>query len=631
MTFRDLELIALLSASVVHGSQAVLIGRYLKTTPGTERAEARWGLGAVSHLFAWQFSNFCCVLLATLGLGYPSLPSKLCNLVRWGTTYALPVGLSYVATHLRLYGRPSQPALVKAVRVLRYVLLWPWLLLALVSLIAEGTTLFPPVVPFAFTGWITLALMLVFFVIFTVQGLQQRRDMGKSRLGRTRRAGLIASGIAAILLVLALVGALGIFAQLGPYISLASMMTTIPFSIYLAHRYCQFPFMDVYIREAVTGLTLVAAFVPYATASSLLPPGLQILWFVVGALTLAFGKEPLARQLERWLLGYQETLEEQEERLGNALCGLTELDSFATRSEDILRSELEAEWVTIGPEPAPDSVCRFELKGSISGWLTLGPRLGKRAYMSRQLRLARSAALQLAAQQERLQSQDKERRRMVERHELRELTARAEMRALQAQINPHFLFNTLNVLANLIQDSPERAERLIEQLAEVFRYALESTRREWVSLEEEVRFLQAYLDIESARFGDRLRHHWSLEPSASKIQIAPMLLQPLVENAVRHGIAPALQGGELWIRVKLDANQLVLEVEDSGVGISAGSSKPGFGVGLNNVKERLRRCYGRGAELVLEARRPEGTCATLFLPAGAATAASPSPRLEVSR
>jgi two-component system LytT family sensor kinase len=261
----------------------------------------------------------------------------------------------------------------------------------------------------------------------------------------------------------------------------------------------------------------------------------------------------------------------------------------------------------------------------------LGPRVGNRAYMSRQLRLARSAALQLAAQQEWLHGRDNERRRLVERHQLRELTARAEMRALQAQINPHFLFNTLNVLANLIQDNPERAERLTEQLAEVFRYALESTRREWVSVEDEVRFLQAYLDIERARFGERLRHHWSLEPTAAKMQIAPMLLQPLVENAVRHGIAPVLQGGDLWINVKLDANQLVLQVEDSGVGISARSSKPGFGVGLSNVKERLLRCYGESAELLLEARKPEGTRATLFLPAEVARAVIPSPRQEVSR
>lgn len=200
---------------------------------------------------------------------------------------------------------------------------------------------------------------------------------------------------------------------------------------------------------------------------------------------------------------------------------------------------------------------------------------------------------------------------------------------MQAQINPHFLFNTLNVLANLISDNPERAEQVTEQLAEVFRYALEATRREWVSLEEEVRFLRAYLDIESARFGARLRHHWNLDPAAVNLLIAPMLLQPLVENAVRHGIAPALQGGDLWIEARLRDGRLMLQVDDSGVGFSTGSSKPGFGVGLNNVRERLCRSYGQQARLLMEAREPMGTRAILWLPLeGAAFAA---PRLTSQR
>jgi LytS/YehU family sensor histidine kinase len=237
----------------------------------------------------------------------------------------------------------------------------------------------------------------------------------------------------------------------------------------------------------------------------------------------------------------------------------------------------------------------------------------------------------LATQKEWLRGQDNERRRLIEQHKLRELTARAEVRALQAQINPHFLFNTLNVLANLIQDNPQRAERVTEQLAEVFRYALESTRRERVSLEEEVRFLQAYLEIETTRFGKRLRHHWNVDATAAKVSIVPMLLQPLVENAVRHGIAPSPEGGDLWIDAKLHSgSKLVLQVEDSGVGISARSSKPGFGVGLSNVRERLCRCYGTGAELLMEAREPIGTRATLFLPVDVVGISAPVTGQEVS-
>jgi hypothetical protein len=280
MTFRELELIAFLSGSLVHGSQALLIGRYLQATPAPRRTEGWQGLVSVGQLFAWQFSNFVCVLLATLGLGYPSLPSKIGNLVRWSSLYATPIMLSYVVTHLRLYSHSSHPELVKAVRALRW-LLWPWLLVAVLSLIAEGTKRFSPIVPFAYTGWITLTLMLTFFLIMTIQGLQLRRDMGPSSLGRARRAGLIASGVSAILIILTLVGvAMGAFPQLGPYVGLASMMTTVPFSIYLAYRYCQFPFMDVYIRETVSGLVLVVWFVVSVAISPQLPAGLRLLWLL---------------------------------------------------------------------------------------------------------------------------------------------------------------------------------------------------------------------------------------------------------------------------------------------------------------------------------------------------------------
>src|SRR5262249_51447957 len=109
------------------------------------------------------------------------------------------------------------------------------------------------------------------------------------------------------------------------------------------------------------------------------------------------------------------------------------------------------------------------------------------------------------------------------------------------------------------------------------------------------------------------------------------LLQPLVENAVRHGIAPALQGGDLWISAWLNGKDLVLQVEDSGVGIAADSSQAGFGVGLSNVRQRLLRCYGESATLVLESRTPEGTRATLCLPLQSGGAATRLSQQEVSR
>src|SRR5438067_2066844 len=156
--------------------------------------------------------------------------------------------------------------------------------------------------------------------------------------------------------------------------------------------------------------------------------------------------------------------------------------------------------------------------------------------MSRELRIGRAAALELAAHHH-----------YLTQHEMRELTARAQIRALQAQINPHFLFNTLNVLASLIHSNPAKAEKVTEELAEIFRYALESTRADWVRLDDELHFIESYLEIEKARFQERLTYSFDIDPALRALKIPPMILQPLVENAIKHGVGPKIEGGEVKV------------------------------------------------------------------------------------
>src|SRR5262249_35479198 len=274
---------------------------------------------------------------------------------------------------------------------------------------------------------------------------------------------------------------------------------------------------------------------------------------------------------------------------GTAIRALTRLDEFPARVSEILENELEAVWVEIGPTTAKSHVAhRFEIPGS-GLWLMLGPRDGRRRYMSRQLRLGRSAALQLAAHHHQLRQ-----------HELRDATARAQMQALQAQINPHFLFNTLNVLASLIQSDPQKAERVIEELADIFRYALESTRVEWVKLEDELRFIEACLAIEKTRFEDRLTYSLDVDTRLRSMKIPPMILQPLVENAIKHGIGPKVEGGEVRIAARMASDRLEIVVEDTGAGRSAKSRQRGAGIGLTNIQERLSRLFGEAGALRLE-------------------------------
>jgi two-component system LytT family sensor kinase len=313
-------------------------------------------------------------------------------------------------------------------------------------------------------------------------------------------------------------------------------------------------------------------------------------------------KAPVTRWVERKFLGYEESAEHQEERVGVAIRALTRLDEFSVRVPEVLASELDAEWVEISAAVRPDAIQVFDIPGAALK-LLLGPRRHRRQYMSRQQRIARTAALQLAAHHHQLAQL-----------ELKELTVRAQVRALQAQINPHFLFNTLNVLASLIHSDPQKAETVTEELADVFRYALESTRQEWVTLDDELHFLEAYLGIEKARFDDRLRFSFDVEPSLRSMKIPPMILQPLVENAVKHGISPLQDGGEVCVRAQLESERVVITVEDTGAGRRSVVRGRTTGVGLVNVRERLDHIYGPAGSIQLEEMAPKGMRAVVTLP-----------------
>ena len=381
------------------------------------------------------------------------------------------------------------------------------------------------------------------------------------------------------------------------WIELAAGMMSIPSTIATAYRLYRFPFMDIFLRETLTGIALLTAFcVGLSTGPR---NDWWALWLAGLAMGIAVARAPVARWVERTFLGYDESAEGQEERVGAAIRNVGELGSFEERVADILRKETDADWVRISAEPTAGAVVSVPIADSPSLSLSFGPRRHSRPYMSRQLQLARNSALQIAAQRQRL-----------EKHELREITARAQMRALQAQINPHFLFNTLNTLAALIDSNPEKAEHVTEDLADVFRYALDSTLKERVKLDDEVKFLESYLAIEKARFDARLSYSFDVDPAARNLSIPPMILQPLVENAVRHGIGQKIEGGEVRVRARVSAGRLMLCVEDTGVGF--GGERPG-GVGLTNTRDRLRHAYGDTAEFRIEQLQPEGTTMVITL------------------
>ncbi|MGH7786064.1 MAG: sensor histidine kinase [Candidatus Binatia bacterium] len=198
--------------------------------------------------------------------------------------------------------------------------------------------------------------------------------------------------------------------------------------------------------------------------------------------------------------------------------------------------------------------------------------------------------------------------------ELRELAVSAQLAALRAQVNPHFLFNSLNSIAQLIATDPVKAEACVERLGEIYRYLLHRAHADFVPLAEELSVAESYLEIERARFGDALTVDSKIDARARGLLLPSLILQPLVENAVKHGISPKVGGGRVTIEARLDHGDLRLAVRDTGVGVSDQQGMYEHGVGLRNVRDRLLRLYGADYAPQVVSRPGDGTTVTLRIP-----------------
>jgi len=194
----------------------------------------------------------------------------------------------------------------------------------------------------------------------------------------------------------------------------------------------------------------------------------------------------------------------------------------------------------------------------------------------------------------------------------------AQLRLLQAQIEPHMLFNTLANLQGLIALDPARASDMLDQLIQYLRATLSVSRSESTTLEQEFAAMQAYLGLMGVRMGERLRYQLDLPPALRKARLPTMLLQPLVENAIVHGVEPKVDGGDIIISAALDGETLAIEVRDTGLGLDQVRAPVGGGggggVGVTTTRERLDALYGERAALALNAAHPHGTLARLTLP-----------------
>jgi signal transduction histidine kinase len=321
------------------------------------------------------------------------------------------------------------------------------------------------------------------------------------------------------------------------------------------------------------------------------------------------------RRLERWIdrvwLGRRYAPPDAERIFAQDLQAASSEDELRSRAAQslsaIFQTSADVRFTAaadMGP-PLFEGNLRVDLEqgGVRLGWAELAAR-GSTPFLSGDWNLLQSLAHTLTMMLENIRFRRQTLEQQEREQQLRLLASRAELKALRAQIDPHFLFNALNAIAGLIPGQPQKADETVEHLAEVFRYTLRKSHKEWVRLQEEVEFITAYLRVEQARFGERLQVEFDVEPAAGEIAIPAMTIQPLVENAIRHGVSAVEGCGKIGLRAALRQGVLRVEVLDNGPGFppgfalrknGAGSATGGYG--LHNVAERIAGYYGSSARL----------------------------------
>jgi two-component system, LytTR family, sensor kinase len=205
------------------------------------------------------------------------------------------------------------------------------------------------------------------------------------------------------------------------------------------------------------------------------------------------------------------------------------------------------------------------------------------------------------------------RERELRASQLEAKLAQSQLQILKMQLHPHFLFNTLNTISELIQKAPDAAESMVTDLSDLLRLSLQTVGRQEVSLQQELDFVTKYLQIEQTRFHDRLAVQMRIDPRALDASVPNMILQPLVENALRHGLAPLACGGQVLIQATRDNASLLLSVSDDGVGLSGGGEII-EGVGLSNTRARLRHLYGAAHQFEMQGVSDQGLTLRMTIP-----------------
>ena len=423
--------------------------------------------------------------------------------------------------------------------------------------------------------------------------------------------------------------------------------------------FARFRFADLFLRygvrillagvwAAVLAFTAQSPLLFHIAAQSGSPAAVHVFAVILVAnallLSFTFVDERISTIVTRWLFRPPD-YREARRRLAGRLRDLQLESEIAAATEESAQHTLElsavrlipwdafpaADWpagiadgevAELGPGhplgsrlPAPniEVLVPVTSAGRVTHVLLAAPGEARPGLITRDLDYLRAAAALAGNRLDALRREREAAEREGRESLLLQQVTEAELRALRAQINPHFLFNSLNTIADLTVRDPRRAEAMTLRLAGVFRHVLAHSSRPLTSVRDEIEFLRTYLYIEEVRFGDRLQVEIEMSPTVAGDHLPSLILQPLVENALKHGLGPKPGPGHLWISAAAQNGCVQLIVEDDGMGMDARDSKA-EGLGLANVAERLRTLYQDRASLTMEAREGGGTRATLRIP-----------------
>lgn len=401
-------------------------------------------------------------------------------------------------------------------------------------------------------------------------------------------------------------------------------------SVYFENR---FAFYDLVVKRALLLMMSISALgVVLALAMpwlDRLPDSAARPWLFAVALTpIAMIMPWLHAAMERWLdriwLGREFTPVEAVKHVLAAMQPATDEQMLLSTAEAKLSEIFGARIAVLIGAQAPPPGLSIESEVAMPSPVSDQPvRIavlrvpGMRRILSEDLALLRSLAGVLGFMLENLRLQRKRQEQDLIAQDLRLQSSKSELKALRAQINPHFLFNALNAIASLIHTDPARADEAVEQLAEVFRYTLRRSDSEWAPLDQELTFARAYLDVEQARFGQRLSCTIDSDHPSPVPSVPSMMLQTLLENAVKHGVSQSRAAGRIDVIVRTTTAEVTIEVRNTGPGAAAPGrgQRDGEGFGLHSVRERLKGHFGDTATFALTRDEAAGvTIARITMP-----------------